>query len=224
MADSDITAKKRKYSPSKVTWQVDKACSRTTLNLSLAFICFWALKERLVMKSDAELVCFLLDRQAPNTCSLLVPACLIIDFSIKTNVIFLCSLLCRYKQYRYMLYFWWRWVGRRGLICVYKLQQTNAADSTFKVAVISFLCWQRAVDVGLQVCALLVFTGCVVFLMSYCAVCPSLPLSRVSVCTTTDTPGLPRTDGRGGRSIWCLQRRRKLLIRQTLTDTEGRSF
>ncbi len=42
-------------------------------------------------------------------------ACLIIGFSIKTNVIFLRSLLCRYKQHKYTLqYFWWRWAQEEG--------------------------------------------------------------------------------------------------------------
>ncbi len=47
--DVDVEARKRKYSPSKVKAQMDKACSKIRLNL----------KE---MKSKAELTCFLLDR------------------------------------------------------------------------------------------------------------------------------------------------------------------
>ncbi len=57
-----IAAKKRLYSPSEVKQQVDEARSRTRVNLSLAFSRFGALKERMGMKSDAELARFLLDR------------------------------------------------------------------------------------------------------------------------------------------------------------------
>ncbi len=60
--DVDVTAKKRKYSPSETKWQADIAHSRTRMNLGLAFTHFQALKERLGIKSDAVLACFLLDR------------------------------------------------------------------------------------------------------------------------------------------------------------------
>ncbi len=98
VTDADGVEKKRKYSPCEMKQRADKACSRTRENLTLAFSCFRALKERLAMKSDAELTCFLLDRKVPNTGSLLN-----YYFSIKINVIFLNSLLCylRYQQYKY---------------------------------------------------------------------------------------------------------------------------
>ncbi len=41
--------------------------SRMRVNLGLAFTHFQALKERLGMKSDAELACFLSDRYMSNT-------------------------------------------------------------------------------------------------------------------------------------------------------------
>ncbi len=62
ITDVDVGLKKRKYSRSEVKRQADKACTRARVNLSLAFSRFRALKERLRMKSDAELACFLLDR------------------------------------------------------------------------------------------------------------------------------------------------------------------
>ncbi len=59
--DADIV-EKRNRSPSEAKRQADKACTRTRVNLSLAFTHFQALKERVEMKSDAEPACFLLDR------------------------------------------------------------------------------------------------------------------------------------------------------------------
>ncbi len=52
----------RKYSPSAVKHQLDKIRSRMRENLSLTCSRFGALKERLRMKGDEELTCFLLDR------------------------------------------------------------------------------------------------------------------------------------------------------------------
>ncbi len=51
-----IAAKKRKYSPSEAACQADKTRFRTRVNLSLALSRFGALKERLEMKSDVELL------------------------------------------------------------------------------------------------------------------------------------------------------------------------
>ncbi len=65
----DVAVKERKYNPSEAKRQAEKAHSRMRVNLSLAFSRFQALKERLGMKSDLELACFLLDRKVPNTCS-----------------------------------------------------------------------------------------------------------------------------------------------------------
>ncbi len=58
----DVAAKKRKYSASEAKRQADETHCRMRVNLSLAFSHFQALKVRLGMKSDEELVCFLLDR------------------------------------------------------------------------------------------------------------------------------------------------------------------
>ncbi len=62
MADDYVVLKKRKISSSEVKHQADKTRSRTRVNLSLTFSRFRALKERLRMKSEAELTCCLLDR------------------------------------------------------------------------------------------------------------------------------------------------------------------
>ncbi len=56
IADADVAAKKRKYTPSKEKGHADKARSR--VNPGLAFTCFRALKERLWMKNDAEFTSF----------------------------------------------------------------------------------------------------------------------------------------------------------------------
>ncbi len=53
--------KKGKHSSSEVNWQAEKSCYRMRQNLSSAFGCFPA-EERLGMKSDAKLTCFMLDR------------------------------------------------------------------------------------------------------------------------------------------------------------------
>ncbi len=67
MIDADVAAQKRKYSPSELQCQADKSRSRMRVNLSLTFSSFQTLKKRLEMKSNVEVVCFLLDRQVPNT-------------------------------------------------------------------------------------------------------------------------------------------------------------
>ncbi len=90
------------------------------------------------MKSNAELACFRLDRQVPNTGSSLVPACLRIDFPNKTNVIVLHSLLCGYKLYKYTCNTSdgiQPGGGARFECCFYKLQQKNAADFAFELEI-----------------------------------------------------------------------------------------
>ncbi len=57
----DVAVKNRKYSSSEVKHQADEVCFRTRVNLNLTFSHFQALKERLGMKSNEELACFLLD-------------------------------------------------------------------------------------------------------------------------------------------------------------------
>ena len=59
-AMADAPTKKRKYSQNKR--ELDKARSKTRVNLGLAFPRWRALKERMGLKSDAELGIFLLDR------------------------------------------------------------------------------------------------------------------------------------------------------------------
>ncbi len=62
MVKADTAAEKRKYSPCEAKRQADKARFRIRVNLGLAFAYLPALKDRLGMKSDAELACFPLDR------------------------------------------------------------------------------------------------------------------------------------------------------------------
>ncbi len=68
--DVDVAVKKSKYSRCEAKLQVNKARSKTRVNLSLTFSRFRALKKRLGMKSNAELACFLF----PNTGGKLVLA------------------------------------------------------------------------------------------------------------------------------------------------------
>ncbi len=65
--DEYLAAKKRKNNPSEAKQQVDKARSRTRVNLHLVLSHFQALGERPEMKGNAALACFLLDRYMPNT-------------------------------------------------------------------------------------------------------------------------------------------------------------